>query len=71
VEIFKGYLTVLYPKGACPQSARAVQRRYGNRYWAESPRAAKLAEIFKQEYALGIANKMPFYRPESEQLQMF
>jgi DNA repair photolyase len=55
-----------------PNLREQYQRRYGNRYWAESPRAAKLAEIFKQECArLGIATKMPFYRPEHAQLQMF
>jgi DNA repair photolyase len=55
-----------------PNLREQYQRRYGNRYWAESPRAARLAEILKQECArLGIATKMPFYQPENKQLQLF
>ncbi|PKN93720.1 MAG: radical SAM protein [Chloroflexi bacterium HGW-Chloroflexi-6] len=55
-----------------PGLREQYQRRYGERYSAESPRAARLGQIFKEECArLGIATKMPFYRPESEQLQLF
>ncbi|MFO7585065.1 MAG: radical SAM protein, partial [Anaerolineales bacterium] len=55
-----------------PHLREQYQRRYGNRYLAESPRAARLTETFKQECArLGIATQMPFYQPKSEQLQMF
>lgn len=55
-----------------PGLREQYQRRYGERYWAESPRAACLAQIFKEECARqGIATKMPFYQPESEQLKLF
>lgn len=55
-----------------PGLREQYQRRYGNRYWAESPRTARLTEIFKQECArLGIATQMPVYQPKGEQLQMF
>lgn len=55
-----------------PGLREQYQRRYGERYWAESPRAARLAQIFTEECArLGIATKMPFYQPESEQLKLF
>jgi DNA repair photolyase len=55
-----------------PGLREQYQRRYGERYSAESPRAARLGQIFKEECArLGIATKMPFYQPESEQLRLF
>ncbi|MCG2787594.1 MAG: radical SAM protein [Anaerolineae bacterium] len=55
-----------------PGLREQYQRRYGERYSAESPRAARLGQIFKEECArLGIATKMPFYQPESEQLTLF
>ena len=55
-----------------PGLREQYQRRYGERYSAESPRAARLGQIFKEECArLGIATKMPFYQPESEQLKLF
>lgn len=55
-----------------PGLREQYQRRYGERYSAESPRAARLGQIFKEECArLGIATKMPFYQPENEQLPLF
>ncbi len=55
-----------------PGVREKYQRRYGERYWAESPRAQRLGEIFNEECArLGIATKMPFYQPEGEQLKLF
>ena len=55
-----------------PGLREQYQRRYGERYSAESPRAARLGQIFKEECArLGIATRMPFYQPESEQLTLF
>jgi DNA repair photolyase len=55
-----------------PGLREQYQRRYGERYSAESPRAASLGKIFKEECArLGIATKIPFYQPESEQLKLF
>lgn len=55
-----------------PGLSEQYRRRYGEKYWAESPRARRLGEIFNEECArLGIANKMPFYQPESEQLKLF
>ena len=48
------------------------QFRYGERYWAESPRAAHLMKIFEEECArLGMASRMPFYQPGQEQLRLF
>ena len=55
-----------------PGLREQYQRRYGERYWAESPRATRLGKIFKEECArLGIATKMPFYQPGNEQLKLF
>jgi len=55
-----------------PGVSAQYQRRYGERYWAESPRAQRLGEIFNEECArLGIATRMPFYQPEGEQLRLF
>lgn len=66
-EYFYAKLERLFP-GLCEQ----YQRRYGGRYWAESPRAARLGQIFKEECTrMGIATRMPFYQPENEQLALF
>lgn len=55
-----------------PGLSEQYRRRYGEKYWAESPRARRLGEIFNEECArLGLASKMPFYQPESEQLKLF
>ena len=55
-----------------PGMSEQYRRRYGEKYWAESPRARRLGEIFNEECTrLGIASKMPFYQPESEQLKLF
>jgi DNA repair photolyase len=55
-----------------PGLREQYQRRYGERYWAESPHSRRLAQVFQEECArLGIAAKMPFYQPEAGQLRLF
>ena len=41
------------------------ERRYGDRYSCGVPNAARLERVFRDECArLGVATRMPHYRPE-------